>query len=318
MIGRTLRSLRRRGLRRTWAVAPAAASETIARQLAVPIRRAYVHRLAAWAQAPLVPAAPLDVSVVSFVQERDVPELVASVRCFLARGGTPREFVVVSDGTITPQSASVIRSIRPDVVSVQSPAEYVGRHELHPAVRSFMRGSPWGSKLATIMAMGERAPALYVDSDLWYFPRAAELRTLCAGSLPLFLQDIAPYLDPRMLRTEAPGDVTTKPVNAGMLFMPGPLDWALSLSRLDALDGDPIGDSEQAAVHLTFLGAGAEPFPTDRFVINPRRASAQDGARPRDVAVRHYTRPQRGLFWLHVPRFELEQRRNARVGASST
>jgi hypothetical protein len=103
-----------------------------------------------------------------------------------------------------------------------------------------------------------------------------------------------------------------------MLFMPGPLDWALSLSRLDALDGDPIGDSEQAAVHLTFLGAGAEPFPTDRFVINPRRASAQDGARPRDVAVRHYTRPQRGLFWLHVPRFELEQRRNARVGASSS
>jgi hypothetical protein len=276
--------------------------------LAAPLRRGYARRISAMAVAPLSPGPPIDMSLMSFVQQLDVPELVASVRCFLARVGIPKEFVVVSDGTITDESSAVIRSILPGVLSVQSVEEYVGAYELHQAVRDFMAKSPWGAKLASIMALGVRAPAMYVDADLWYFPRSSELRTLCDGDLPLFMLDVAPALDLRMLWNEVPGDDAGTPVNAGMLFVPRPLDWSLSLTRLDALPEEPIGDSEQAAVHLTFLGAGARSFPPTRYVINPRRMRPRLDVRRRDLCVRHYTRGQRGLFWLQVPRFELTQR----------
>jgi hypothetical protein len=302
MFGRVVRSLRARGIRGTWSVAPAALVEASSAALAAPIRGLYGRRIAAMAAAPIVLGPPLALSVMSFVQESDVPELVASVRSFLAHVGVPDEFVVVSDGTITKESAAVITSILPGVVSVQTAHEYVGAHRLPQVVRDFMAKSPWGAKLASIMALNDRCPAMYSDADLWYFAGAAELRNLVAGDAPLYLQDIAPYLDPRMLRDDSPGDDTSAPLNAGLLFVPKPLDWSLGCARLAELRGEPIGDSEQAAVHLTFLGARASPFPRSRYVINPRRSTPPLHVHARDLCVRHYTRPQRGLFWLRVAR----------------
>lgn len=266
----------------TWSVLPAALIETTAATLTAPVRRHYSRRLDQVANAPLSIGAPIDLSVMSFLQERDVPEFVASVRSFLEHVGIPREFVVVSDGTITPQSRDVISSILPDVLSVQSVDAYVGGHQLPGAVRDFMARSPWGAKLASIMALNDRTPALYADSDLWYFPRAGELRDICSGEVPLFMQDIAPFLDERILTGDSMGDKTDVPLNAGFLFVPKPLDWTLSSARLAALSGEPIGDSEQAAVHLTFLNAGARPSPpaTSSIPAGRSRESRSRGASP--------------------------------------
>jgi hypothetical protein len=316
MVGRVARSLRARGIRGTWSVAPAAVVESSSAALAAPIRGLYERRLAAMAVAPMAFGPPLALSVMSFVQESDVPELVASARSFLAHVGVPDEFAVVSDGTITKESAAVINSILPGVVSVRTAQQYVGSYRLPQAVRDFMAKSPWGAKLASIMALNDRCPAMYSDADLWYFAGAAELRTLVAEDAPLYLQDIAPYLDPRMLRDNGPGDNTSAPLNAGLLFVPKPLDWSLGCARLAELQGEPIGDSEQAAVHLTFLGAGARPFPHSRYVINPRRSTPPLHVRARDLCVRHYTRPQRGLFWLRVARAEAIRLLSAKSGKS--
>ena len=209
----------------------------------------------------------------------------------------PREFVVISDGTITDESKALIRLIRPGTISVQSVEEYAGPR-LTESVRDFMAKSPWGAKLASIMAMADRAPSMYVDADVLCFPHASELRALCEAEVPLFMLDVAPYLDQRLLPDQALEDVAL-PVNAGMLFVPSPLDWTLSLTRLDLLDGaEPSGYTEQTAVHLAFHGAGAQPFPPDRYVVSPLRMRTRPHVRVRrrDVCARHYTRPQRGLF----------------------
>jgi hypothetical protein len=290
----------------TLPLAPAVAIEGLAGILAGPVRRRYLKRLRAEASAPLSPGPAIELTVATFAQELDVPELVVSVRNFLIHVGVPREFVVVSDGTITDESKALIRLIRPGTISVQSVEEYAGPR-LTESVRDFMAKSPWGAKLASIMAMADRAPAMYVDADVLCFPHAGELRALCEGEVPLFMLDVAPYLDQRMLPDQAVEDVAL-PVNAGMLFVPRPLDWTLSLKRLDLLAGaEPSGYTEQTAVHLAFHGASAHPFPPDRYVVSPLRMRTRPHVRVRrrDVCARHYTRPQRGLFWLEVGRSTL-------------
>jgi len=306
MLKRVAQSVRTRGVGATLPLAPAVAIEGLAGILAAPVRRRYRKRLRAEAGAALSPGPAIELTVATFAQELDVPELVVSVRNFLIHVGVPREFVVVSDGTITDESKALIRLIRPGTVSVQSVEEYAGPRLTEP-VRDFMAKSPWGAKLASIMAMADRAPAMYVDGDVLCFPHANELRALCEGEVPLFMLDVAPYLDGRMLPDQALEDVVL-PVNAGMLFAPRPLDWTLSLARLDLLDGaQPSGYTEQTAVHLAFHGAGARPFPPDRYVVSPLRMRTRPHVRVRrrDVCARHYTRPQRGLFWLEVARSTL-------------
>lgn len=306
MLKRVVQSVRMRGVGATLPLAPAVAIEGLAGILAGPVRRRYLKRLRAEACAPLRPGPAIDLTVATFAQELDVPELVASVRSFLVHVGVPREFVVVSDGTITDESKALIRLIRPSTISVQSVEEYAGPR-LTESVRDFMSKSPWGAKLASIMATADRAPAMYVDADVLCFPHASDLRALCEAEVPLFMLDVAPYLDQRMLPDQVLEDVAL-PVNAGMLFMPRPLDWTLSLTRLDLLDGaEPSGYTEQTAVHLAFHGVGAQPFPPDRYVVSPLRMRTRPHVRVRrrDVCARHYTRPQRGLFWLEVGRSTL-------------
>ena len=120
MLGRTVRSLRAKGFRETCAIVPAALVETTSATISGPIRRRYSQRIRQRDLAPVSIGEPIDLSVMSFVQENDVPELVASVRSFLVHVGVPKEFIVVSDGTITAESRDMIDSILPGVLSVQS------------------------------------------------------------------------------------------------------------------------------------------------------------------------------------------------------
>ena len=144
--------------------------------------------------------------------------------------------MVVSDGTIAPESSALIRSILPGAIEVQSVEGYA-EAALPETVRDFMAKSPWGGKLATIMTLSDRAPALYIDADVLCFPRASELRDMFADGPPRFMLDAGPYLDQRMLPHEAVASVAM-PANAGMLFVPRPLDWTLSVARLREITGE--------------------------------------------------------------------------------
>jgi hypothetical protein len=299
MLKRTANSVHIRGVSATLALAPAVVIETAAAIVAGPVRRRFAKRIGAEAIAPLSPSPPIDVAAASFTQESDVPELVVSIRSFLSHVGVPREFVVVSDGTITEESKALIRSIRPGLIEVRSVEEYAGS-TVPEIVKGFMEGSPWAGKLASLIALGERAPALFVDSDVMWFENASEFRALCRR-VPLFLLDVGPHLEPRMLPDQALRDVEV-PVNSGILYVPEPLDWTLGLSRLALLNGELPKYSEQTAVHLTMHDAGGEPLPPDRYIVSPLRTRPHVRIRSGQVCARHYTRPQRGLFWLQVAR----------------
>ena len=80
MLKRVVQSVRTRGVGATLPLAPAVAIEGLAGILAGPVRRRYSRRLHAEACAPLRPGPAIELTVATFAQELDVPELVVSVR----------------------------------------------------------------------------------------------------------------------------------------------------------------------------------------------------------------------------------------------
>ena len=268
------------------------------------VRRAYAHRLPQVVERPVRPPAELPVEVLSFSCERDVPEQVASLRSLLGRAGRPAGMTIVSDGSHSPASRRLLARLDPRVAVVDW--QDVVRPGLPRRVQEYAAASPMGKKLAVEVSLDLRRPLLYLDSDVLLLEGAAALRDEVAAEAlparaPAYLLDPEDvYLDPRLLSGP---EEARDPLNAGLLLLPGPLDWDPVLARLQRLEGAAAFHSEQTLVHLAVRAAGGRPLDPARWVVAtddmPRR---RDGHRRPDTVVRHYTTPVRHKFWLAVLR----------------
>jgi hypothetical protein len=278
-------ALRKRRRRRPW---PAEAIEA---------RRTYVHRLTESVADGLDCAPQLPVEAVSFSSGHDVPELVACIRSFLSRAGTPFAFTVVSDGTHSRRSADLLRAVHPcvEVVDWRS----VAQPRLPWLLWEYARTSWRGKKLLVLASLDVRGPLVYTDADVLFFPGAADLHELAADlDAPHYLPDCAgrTFLDRTMLSDEREADES---VNAGFIVLARPLDWEPALHRLERrLRWKATTFTGQTVVHLTLHRAGAHRLDPARYVV-----ADDDRERPDDpyvgpaTVLRHYVAPVRHKFW---------------------
>src|SRR4029453_3285955 len=126
---------------------------------------------------------------------------------------------------------------------------------------------PMGKQLGLIMSLPRNGPALYVDSDVLFFPGAADLARDFTGKVTpaFFLPDCQNCsTDPRLLR--GPNEAL-QPVNSGLLILLRPLDWSLGIHRFLALEGQPNFFTNQTIVHLFILANSALPIVAKNIVI---------------------------------------------------
>ncbi len=237
------------------------------------------------------PARQLPFEVFSYSGEAALPEQVASIRSLLRYAGRPARFTVVSDGTHTSRSLARLRALDP-VVATSLASEWLPADGPAP-FREYLATHPTGKQLALIMSLPREQPALYLDSDVLFFPGAHELASL--GADARFLADCGLSADDRLFR--APTE-RAAPVNTGVLFLTAPLDWSQSIERFLALEGAPIFFTNQTMTHLTMHANGVAPFDPQQFVLQlddqfiypDRHASAR-------IVLRHYVNPVRHKFW---------------------
>lgn len=258
------------------------------------VRAAY----AAWlsrlpAVSPRGQALPFE--IFSYSGEEGLPEQMASIHSLLRHAGHPIRFTVVSDGSHTPRSLDLLQALDP-VVTISHAAEWVPTN-LPDRFRHYVATHPTGKQLAVIMSLPKDRVALYVDSDVLFFPGAHELATLDARpEAPIrFLADCQLSADERLLRT---AEEARAPVNAGVLFLPRPLDWSCSLERFMELDGAPTFFTNQTMTHLTMHANGAQPFDSRKFVLqlDDQFVYPDLHAKP-SIVLRHYVNPVRHKFW---------------------
>lgn len=262
------------------------------------MRRLYRAFLPMIVRRAVNPSRQVPFDVFSYSGEEALPEQIASIRSFIRYVGRPKSFTVVSDGSYSNCAARLLEDVDPAVSvrwSIPAPSQ-----ELPEKFRQYLATHPTGKQLALIMSLPENGPALYIDSDVLFFPAGADLVTRSTGPRPsaYYLADCQFSGDARLLRT---GKEREKPVNTGVLLLFEKLDWSLAIERFSELKEEPNFFTNQTIAHLTMHANGTQPFDPvkyvlqldDQFVYPDRYAGAA-------LALRHYVNPVRHKFWTSL------------------
>jgi len=244
------------------------------------------------------PLRSIALDVFSYSGESALPEQVASLRSFLRHIGRPKSFTIVSDGSYSDRSVRLLEQLDPSVsvqLSILPPPD-----QLPEEFRQYLITHPTGKQLALIMSLPANGPALYIDSDVLFFPAAADLVTRATTkNVPAYyLADCQFSGDARLLRNS---NEQKDPVNTGLLLLFEKLDWSLGIDRFLKLEGKPNFFTNQTITHLTMHANGARPFDSvkyvlqldDQFIYPDRYAGAA-------LALRHYVNPVRHKFWTSL------------------
>jgi hypothetical protein len=261
------------------------------------LRRLYRSALPIIVRRKIRPPAEIPVDLFSYSGERTLPEQVASIRSFLAYAGRPKQFTVFSDGSYSARSIEFLERIDP-VVRVQKPPP-----SLSPAfpekLRTYLSTHHTGKQLALIMSLrAEDRPALYVDSDVLFFPGASDLPHLLdnRGAPAFYLADCQVSADERLFRDAAEREA---PVNTGFLLLFQPLDWSLGIERFLELNETPNFFTNQTITHLVMHANKAQPFDPQNYILQlDDQVIYPDRYAGRKIAMRHYVNPVRHKFWM--------------------
>lgn len=259
------------------------------------VRAAYAAALP-YLPAPVVRNTdPLPFEVFSYSSEAALPEQVASIRSLLRHAGRPKKITIVSDGSHTLRSLEVLRRLDPHLV-IGQPSDYVPR-DVPPRLHTYLTGHPTGKQLALMMALPLDGPALYLDSDVLFFPGAHALASelFASGGPASFLADCQLSADERILRGPTERE---NPVNSGFVFWRESVDWASSLERFLELPGDPVFFTNQTLTHVAMHANGAQPLEPKKFLLqlDDQFSYGDFHTNPQRI-MRHYVNPVRHKFW---------------------
>jgi hypothetical protein len=242
----------------------------------------------------------LDLEVFGYSNEEALPEQIASLRSFIRNAGRPKSFTIVSDGSHSERSIRLLERADPSVsVCCANPAP----PELPEKLRRYLMTHPTGKQLALIMTLPHGAPALYIDSDVLFFPGASDLLDrLAERDVPAFyLADCQFAGDDRLLHAAAEKE---KPANTGVLLLFRNLDWSTSLARFLELAGEPTFFTNQTITHLAMHENHARPFAPAKYVLQlDDQFVFSDWYAGASVALRHYVNPVRHKFWTSLSKW---------------
>src|SRR3954469_21462758 len=239
----------------------------------------------------------IPIEVFAYSGERRVAEQIASIRSLLKYAGQPSRFVVVSDGSHTNTSIEMLRRVDSCVQVEQVPQPPAS---IPQCVARYLRNHPTGKQLALIMSLPRQKTALYLDSDVLFFPAARELENLVNETeVPAhYLQDCGFAGDARLLKDD---NEAAEPVNTGVLFLRRPLNWSSSIERLSSLDGEPTFFTNQTLTHIAMHGNGAKPLDSTKYVLQlDDQFNYPDRYAGPNIVLRHYVDPVRHKFWLNL------------------
>jgi len=260
------------------------------------VRETYRAFLRAIPAVEVARSFPLE--VFSYSGESALPEQVASIRSFLRHVGRPTLFNVVSDGTYSPSSKRLLQEIDP-CVSVREAGDWLPK-DLPDKIYPYLKNHPTGRQLALIMSLPDKAPVLYLDSDILFFAGAGDLQTHAeTRDVPaIYLADCRFSGDERLLNSP---DEENDPVNTGFLLLFQKLDWSLSVQRFLKMKGEPIFFTNQTMTHLTMHANRAAPFDSRKYILqlDDQFVYPDRYADPR-IALRHYVNPVRHKFWTSL------------------
>jgi hypothetical protein len=259
------------------------------------LRKIYRALLSTIVRRPVRPSRSLALRVFTYSNEEMLPEQVRSIRSFLRHVGRPESFTVITDGSHSERSVSLLERVDP-CVSLRPFGQ--GLPDNLPAqVRRYVTTYPMGRQLGLLMSLPVNGPVLYLDADVLFFSGANDFtRYLSAKDVTAFyLEDCQLSADPRVFREPSE---QLNPVNCGALLFLKKLDWSIAIRRFLELEGEPNFFTNQTLAHLALHVNGARSFDPAKYVVRlDDQFIYPDRYAGRELALRHYVNPVRHKFW---------------------
>jgi hypothetical protein len=259
------------------------------------LRKIYRALLSIIVRRPVCASRSLALRVFTYSNEEMLPEQVRSIRSFLRHVGRPESFTVITDGSHSKRSVSLLEHVDP-CVSVRPFGQGLP-DDLPAQVRHYVTTYPMGRQLGLLMSLPVNGPVLYLDSDVLFFPGAHDFtHYLSANDAPAFyLEDCQLSADPRVFREP---NEQLNPVNCGALLFLKKIDWSIAIRRFLELEGEPNFFTNQTLAHLALHRNGARSFDPAKYVVQlDDQFVYSDRYARRELALRHYVNPVRHKFW---------------------
>ena len=154
-----------------------------------------------------------------------------------------------------------------------------------------------GKRLIAYSTLPLRTPTLFLDSDVFFYAKAAELLSLAfAGPQNWFLPDMDwGTLDTRFLATNS-RDLYQS--NGGFYLLKPGFSWEPVLDFLKQLDNKFEYFSDQTAFHVAFKQQGVMALDPRVFILHCDDQFALGlNEAPREMAIRHFVAMVRHKIW---------------------
>ena len=246
---------------------------------------------------PLASPKQWDFHLASFSGARDFEEQMLSLLTFRRWVGLPHSWVVFSDGTHTDEMR--------DLLHAQFPWASLRSWELSQPLVSgeanflfqYAQEHAMGKRLIAYSTLPLRRPTLFLDSDVFFYAKAAELLSLAfAGPQNWFLPDMDwGTLDTRFL---AKNSRDLYQSNGGFYLLKPGFSWEPVLDFLKQLDNKFEYFSDQTAFHVAFKQQGVMALDPRVFVLHCDDQFALGlNELPREMAIRHFVAMVRHKIW---------------------
>ena len=114
-------------------------------------RRIYRALLPSIARRQISCGSEVPVDVFAYAGESSLPEQVASIRSFLRYVGRPKQFTVISDGSLSGNEIQILKSIDP-MITVSEYSQWLPK-DLPTRIYSYLTADPMGKQLALFMSL---------------------------------------------------------------------------------------------------------------------------------------------------------------------
>jgi hypothetical protein len=246
---------------------------------------------------PLASPKQWDFHLASFSGARDFEEQMLSLLTFRRWIGLPHSWVVFSDGTHTDEMR--------DLLHAQFPWASLRSWELSQPLVSgeanflfeYAQEHAMGKRLIAYSTLPLLTPTLFLDSDVFFYAKAAELLSLAfAGPENWFLPDMDwGTLDSRFL---AKNSRDLYQSNGGFYLLKPGFSWEPVLDFLKQLDNKFEYFSDQTAFHVAFKQQGVMALDPRVFILHCDDQFALGlNEAPREMAIRHFVAMVRHKIW---------------------
>jgi hypothetical protein len=212
------------------------------------------------------------------------------------------ELELAVDGQLSESEKVAAGQLFPDISIYEVETVISPLRETLPALQPFLRGHPLGKKLGLVIALSQKGPVLYSDSDVLAFNRPHELLSHVEKSVPCYIpEEYEGCYDLKIVgRAKALGFECIAKFNSGLLYVPqGALSIDLAIGLL-APWRPPVQSwfSEQTVFNVLMANAKAQPLPSERYVVSVcRQFYWERDVDYETIAARHFTTPVRHVMY---------------------